>query len=83
MENACYTSLQNLLSSCLLYKSLRIKIHETIILPLVLYGCKTWSDTIREECRLSVLENGMLRSVFSPAREEVAEAWRNVHSDEP
>ena len=52
--NACYHSVQNLLSSSLLSKSLKIKIHRTILLPVVLYGCETWSPTLREERKLRV-----------------------------
>ena len=50
--NSCYYSVQTLLSSRLLSKNLKIKIYKTIILPVVLYGCETWSLTLREECRL-------------------------------
>jgi hypothetical protein len=50
--NACYWPVQNLLSSSLLSKNLKIKIHRTLILPVVLYGCENWSLTVREECRL-------------------------------
>ena len=55
--NACYHSVQNLLSCSLLSKNLKIKIYRTIILPVVLYGCETWSLTLREERKLSVFEN--------------------------
>jgi len=54
--NSCYYSVQTLLSSRLLSKNLEIKIYKTIILPVVLYGCETWSLTLREECRLRVFE---------------------------
>ena len=69
--NACYYSVQNLLSSSLLSKTLKIKIHRTIILPVVLYGCETWSLTSREEHRLRVFENRVLRRVFGSNRNEV------------
>jgi len=62
---------QNLLSSSLLSKNLKIKINRTIILPVVLYGCETWSLTVREERRLSVFENRALRRIFGPKRDEV------------
>jgi hypothetical protein len=52
--NACYRSVQSLLSSCLLSRNVKVKIYKTIILPLVLYGCETWSLTLREEYRLKV-----------------------------
>jgi hypothetical protein len=57
MSNTCYHSVQNLLSSHLLSKNIKIKIYKTIVLPVVLYGCGTWSLTLREEHRLRVLEN--------------------------
>ena len=62
--NACYHSVQNLLSSRLLSKILKIK----IILPVVLYGCETWSLTLREERKLRVFENMVLRRIFGPRR---------------
>jgi len=65
--NACYYSVQNLLSSSLLSKKLKIKIYRTIILP-VLYGCETWSLTLREERRLRVFKNRLLKRVFGPNR---------------
>jgi len=51
-------------------QNLKIKIYRTIILPVVLYGCETWSLTLREERRLRVFENGVLRRVFGPKRDE-------------
>ena len=57
LGNACYHSVQNLLSSSLLSKNLKVKIYRTIILPVVLYGCKIWSLILREEHRLRVFEN--------------------------
>ena len=69
--NACYYSVQNLLPSSLLSKKLKIKIYRTIILPVVLYGCETWSLTLREERGLRVFENSVLRRVFGPKRDEV------------
>jgi hypothetical protein len=64
--NACYHSVQNLLSSRLLSKNIKIRIRKTIILPVVLYGCGTWSLTLREEHRLRVFENRVLRRIFGP-----------------
>ena len=58
LENACYYSVQNLLSSSFLSKTLKIKIYRTIILPVVLYGCETWSLILREESRLRVARIG-------------------------
>jgi hypothetical protein len=58
--NACYHSVQNLLSSRLLSKNVKVRIYKTIILPVVLYGCETWSLTVREEHKLRVFENRVL-----------------------
>jgi len=79
--NACYHSVQNILSSSLLTKNIKYKIHGTIILPVVLYGCETWSLTLREERRLRVCENRVLRRTFGPKRDEVTEEWRKVHEE--
>jgi hypothetical protein len=79
--NACYYSVQNLLSSRLISKSLKIKIYKTVILPVVLYGCKTWSVTSEEEHRLTVFENRGLRKIFGPKRDEDG-SWRKFHIDE-
>jgi hypothetical protein len=65
--NACYYSVQNLLSSRL-SKNLKIKIYKTVILPTVLYGCETWSLALKEEHRLRVFENRVLRKIFGPKR---------------
>jgi hypothetical protein len=64
----------------LLSKNLEIKIYRTIILPVVLYGCETWSLTLREERRLRVFENRVLRRVFGPKRDEVTGEWRKLHT---
>jgi hypothetical protein len=80
--NACYHSVQNLLSSSLLPKNVKIKIYRTIILPVVLYGCESWSLTLREECRLRVFENRVLRRIFGPKRDEVRGEWRRLHNKE-
>jgi hypothetical protein len=70
--NACYHSVQSLLSSRLLSRNVKVKIlYKTIILPLVLYECETWYLTLREEHRLSVFENIVLRRIFRPNRVEV------------
>jgi len=76
--NACYHSVQNILSSSLLSKNLKIKIYRTLILPVVLYGCETWSLTLREERRLRVFENRVLR-IFGPKRDKVTGKWRKLH----
>jgi hypothetical protein len=80
--NACYHSVQNLLSSSLLSKYSNIKIYRTIILPVVLYGCETWSLTLREERRPRVFENRVLRRIFGPKRDEVTKEWIKIHNEE-
>jgi len=82
LGNACYYSVQNLLSSSLLYKKLKIKIYRTIILPVVLYGCETWSRTLREKRRLRVYENRALRRIFGPKRDEATGEWRKLRNEE-
>jgi len=66
----------------LLSKNLKIKIYRTIILPVVLYGCETWSLTLREERRLRVFEKRVLRRVFGSKRDEVTGEWRKLHNEE-
>ena len=78
--NACYLSVQNLLSSSLLSKN--IKIYNTVILPAVLYGCGTWSLALREERRLRVFEHRLLRRIFGPKGDEVTGERRKLHNDE-
>ena len=63
--NACYHSVQNLLSSRLVSKNLKITIYRTIILPVVLYGCETWSLTLREENKLRVFENSVEENIWT------------------
>ena len=74
--------MQNLLSSRLQPKNLKFKIYRTIILPVVLYGCETWSLTLREERKLRVFENMVLRRIFGPRRVEVMGEWRRLHNVE-
>jgi hypothetical protein len=80
--NACYHSVQNLLSSCLLAKNLKIGIYKTIILPVVLYGCEAWYLTLRDEHRLRVFENRVLRRILRLKRDEVTGEWRKLHNEE-
>jgi hypothetical protein len=82
LGNACYYSIQSLLSSHLLSRNVKVKIYKTIILPVVLYGCETWSLTLREEHRLRVFENRVLRRIFGPKRDEVRGEWRKLHNEE-
>jgi hypothetical protein len=67
---------------CLLSKNLKIRIYKMIILPVVLYGCETWSLTLREEHRLRVFEIRVLRRIFGPKRDEVTGEWRKLHNEE-
>ena len=71
LGNVCYYSIQNILSSSLQSKKLKVKIYRTIIMPVVLYGCETWSLILRDERSLRVFENRVLRRVFGPKRNEV------------
>jgi hypothetical protein len=80
-ENACYHSVQSLLSSRLLSRNVKVKIYKTIILPVVLYGCETWSLILREENRLKVFENRVIRRIFGPKRDEVTREWRKLHNE--
>jgi hypothetical protein len=73
---------QNLLSSHLLSKNLKIRIYKMIILPVVLHGCEMWSLTLREEHRLRVFENRVLRRIFGLKRDEVTGEWRKLHNEE-
>jgi hypothetical protein len=66
----------------LLSKNVKIQIYRTIIFPVVLYGCETWSLTLREECRLSMFKNRVLRRIFGPKRDEVTGEWRKLHNEE-
>jgi hypothetical protein len=80
--NTCYHSVQNLSSSCLPSKNIKTRIHKTIILPVVLYGCETWSPTLREEHRLAVVGNRMLRRIFGLKRDKMMRQWRKLHTEE-
>jgi len=74
--------MQDLLSSSLLSKNLKIEIYRILILPVVLCGYETWSLTLREERRLRVSENKVLRRIFGPKRDEVTGEWRKLHEKE-
>jgi hypothetical protein len=72
LGNACYSSVQfSFLSSCLLSRNIKVKIYKTIILPVVLYGCETWTLTLREEHRMRVFDNTVLRRISGPKRGDV------------
>jgi hypothetical protein len=70
------------LFSSLLSKNIKIKIYRTTVLPVVLYGCETWSLTLREERRQRAFENRALRRIFVPKRKEVAGGWRRMNNEE-
>jgi hypothetical protein len=80
--NACHHSVQNILSSSWLSININIKTYRIIILPVVLYGCESWSLILREERRLRVSENSVLRALFGPKRNEVVGKKRILHNEE-
>jgi hypothetical protein len=80
-RESCYYSDQNIMSSRLISKNLKIRIYKTVILPVVLCGCETWSIASRKEHGLRVFENRMLRKIFGPRREE-DRSWRKLNNDE-
>ena len=82
MGNTCYYSLGKILSSRLLSKKLKVKTYKTIILPVVLYGCETWSLILREEQRLRVLENKVLMKIFGAKKDEITGEWRKLYNAE-
>jgi hypothetical protein len=79
METRFHLSLIRCLSCQNQKIKLKIRIYKTIILPVVLYGCEIWSLTLREEHRLRVFENRVLRSIFGPRRVEVTRGWRELN----
>ena len=79
--NTCYYLVQNLLSSSLLSKNIKVKRYRTIMLPFVLYGYETWSPTVSEEHRLRVFGNRVLRKTFEPMRNEVTGEWGRRHNE--
>jgi hypothetical protein len=70
------------MSSSLSSKNLKFEIYKTIILPVVLYGCETWSLTLTEEHSLRVFENRVLRRIFGPTRDKVTKEWRKLYNEE-
>jgi len=78
LGSACYHSVKIPLDSCLLPENIQIEIYRTIILPACLYGCETWSLTLREGCRLRVFEDTVLRRIFGPKRYKVTGEWRKL-----
>jgi expansin (peptidoglycan-binding protein) len=82
LGNACYHSVQNILTSRLLSKNISIRIQKAIIFPVVLYGCETWSLKLWEEHRLREFEYRVLRRIFGQNKDEVAVDWRKLHKEE-
>jgi hypothetical protein len=74
--------MKNLLSSSLLFKNIKLKVRRSIIFPVVLHGCETWSFTLREERKLRVFENRALSRIFGAKRDVVTGEWRKLHNDE-
>jgi hypothetical protein len=79
-ENACYHSV-HLLSSSLQLRSTNIKIYRNVILPVVLYGCGTWSLTLRKQCRTKAFDNRVLWRIFGPKRNEETGEWKKLHNE--
>jgi hypothetical protein len=67
---------------CLLSENVKIRMYKTIILPVVLYGCETWPLTLREEDRLRMFENRVLRRIFGPKRDDLTGEWRKLRNEE-
>ncbi|KAJ4435093.1 hypothetical protein ANN_23668 [Periplaneta americana] len=82
MGNACYYTVEKRLLSSLLSKNLKFRIYKRVILTVVLYGCETWTLTLREGQRLRVFENKVLRKIFGAKRDEVTGEWRKLHNGE-
>jgi hypothetical protein len=80
--DSCCHSVQNHWSIDLLSTNVKIKIYKTIILPVVLYGCETWSLILKEEHRLKVFENRVLRRIFGPKRDEIIGSYRKLHAED-
>jgi hypothetical protein len=80
--NACYQLVQNILSSSLPSKNLKIKKCKSIILPVVLYGCETLSLTLREDLKLRTFQNRVLSTMFGPKKDEVTREWGKLHNEE-
>ena len=81
-RNACYHLVQNVLCFGLLYRNINIKLYRTVMLCVVLYGCETWSLTMKEERRLRVFENRVLRGIFGAKGDEVTGEGRKLHNEE-
>jgi hypothetical protein len=80
--NICYHTVQNILSTGLISKNLAINVNKNMVLSVALYGCKTWSLTLREDRKIRVFENRVLRGIFGPKRDEVTGEWGKLHNEE-
>jgi len=78
--DATYHSVTNVLSSNLIFRNIKIEVYKNIILRVVLYGCETWSLTLREECRLRVFEDRVLRKIFVPTTDRISGEWGRQHN---
>jgi hypothetical protein len=78
----CLLPFDSVLSSCLLCRNVKVTVYRTIILPFILYGCETWFLTLREEHRLGMLDNRVVRRIFGPKRNEATGEWRKLHNVE-
>jgi hypothetical protein len=78
-----YHSVQKISSSCPLSENVKIEVYITVNLPVVLYGPETWFLTLREEHKLKVFENTVLRRMFGPQRDEIIGGWRKLHNEDP
>jgi hypothetical protein len=81
-EEACYYPVQSILSSRLISKNIQMKICERTIIRVVLYGCETWSVTLREEYKLRMFDKRVLKRMFESKREEVEGSCRRLHNEE-
>ena len=82
MGNSCYYSCEKILSACLLFKKLKVNTYKTIILPVAFYDCETWSLTLREEHRLRVFKNKVLRKILGAKRDGITGEWRKLDNAE-
>ena len=80
--NGCYHSVHNRLSSSVLSKIIKFKIYRSLVFPVVLYGCETWSFTLREERRLKIYENRVLRRIYGSKRDDVTREWRKLYNEQ-
>jgi len=80
--NACFYSVQKLLTSRFISRKMKLKIYRTVILPVILSGCESWSTTLADEHKLRVFENKVFRKIYGPKRDEMTGKWRRLHNEE-